>query len=193
MATKKKSAKKEAQTNVSKIKATAQSVGSQVKATATDIFEDMKKNTGEFRDAASKMEMTNSFKKIQTTVKNVNKEVMTTASDILEDVLENGKQFSDVAVKTVKETIEKVDLKEGVAQVRATAKTVNDYSLKTADEMLDAALENTEKWQNVAGKAVKGGLQLAERQQDMVFATLEEVKGQLVNSAKRFRGLFSQN
>ena len=195
MATSKKAKKTTttAKSNVEKIKATAQTVNTQVKATAEVVADDMKKNTAKLRDAAKKVDMKKSINKIQKTAETINKEVMTTATSIAEDVVENGRQIANVAVKTVKDTINKIDLAEGAEKVKTAAKAVNEYSLKTADTMLDNALENGEKWQNVANKAVKGGLHLAARQQDMVFDTLETVKGQLMNSAKRFRGLFSEN
>jgi len=86
-----------------------------------------------------------------------------------------------------------IDVEAGIETAKATAKNVNAYSLKTADEAIDGALKNGERWQKIATKAVNGGLKLAEKNQEMVFSTLEEVKGQLVVSAKRMRQLFSRN
>ena len=65
--------------------------------------------------------------------------------------------------------------------------------VKLAEGLVDGVLENGEKWQGIASKAVKGGLKLAEKQQDMVFETLEAMKGQLTQSASRLRKLFSNN
>ena len=190
---KKTTAKKETLDNIAKIQKTAESVGTQVKATAEIILEDVKKNTGKLRDAATKVDMKKSAEKIQKTATNVNKEVVATATDVAKDVIENGRQIANVAIQTAKETITKIDLTEGVERVKGAVKTANDYGLKTADSMLDAALANSEKWQNVADKAVKGGLQLADRQQDIVFNTLETVKNQIVKGAKRTKALFSAN
>lgn len=190
---KKTTAKKETMDNITKIQKTAESVGTQVKATAEVVLDDMKKNTGKLRDAATKVDMKKSVEKIQKTATSVNKEVVATATEVAKDVIENGRQIANVAIQTAKDTINKIDLNEGVERVRGAVKTANEYGLKTADSMLDNALENGEKWQNVANKAVKGGLQLAERQQDMMFKTLEVVKGQFVKGVKRTRALFSAN
>jgi len=59
--------------------------------------------------------------------------------------------------------------------------------------LVDAALENGKDWQIVAAKAVKGGLKLADKQQDIMFDTLESLKGQAIKSAGRFKELFSKN
>ena len=45
------------------------------------------------------------------------------------------------------------------------------------------------KWQKVAEKAVKTSLKLADKQQDLVFSTLEAVKSQLIGTATRFKKL----
>ena len=73
---------------------------------------------------------------------------------------------------------------------RIAVKRLGDFETLSS---VDDAFANGEKWQGVAAKAVKGSLQLAERQQAIVFDTLEEVKGQFQQSATRFRGLFSKN
>ena len=78
-----------------------------------------------------------------------------------------------------------------VAVNKKVAKTANEFTLETAEKLVDGVITNGEKWQNVANKAVKGGLKLAERQQDIVFSTLETVKGQLVNSATKLRKMFN--
>ena len=65
--------------------------------------------------------------------------------------------------------------------------------METAEEMVDGMIVNGEKWQNIAAKAVKSGFKVAERQQEMMFSTLEAVKGQLGNSAVRLRNIFKNN
>lgn len=49
------------------------------------------------------------------------------------------------------------------------------------------------KWQNVTSKAVKGGLKVADAQQNMVFDTLETAKSHLLKGFKRSKALFSMN
>lgn len=150
---------------------------------------------------ANTIDLTDSIKKIRTTASKVNAQVMDTASDVAVDLRKNGEQLREVAVERVKEAIE--NLTDRVSEVTETvtetvtvenmvdtAKSINEYTLKTAEEVVDGAIANGEKWQGIGHKAVKGGLKLAAKQQDIMFDTLEVVKGQLTGSAKRFKKLF---
>ncbi|MEO0340449.1 MAG: hypothetical protein AAF242_14710, partial [Bacteroidota bacterium] len=64
------------------------------------------------------------------------------------------------------------------------------YTAQTADEIVEGAISTTEQWQGITSKAIKGSLKLASKQQDIVFETLEDVKGQIVEGTKRTRALF---
>jgi len=186
--------------NVAKIKKTATSINKQLANTAEALVKDVKANGTQVKKAATssvenfeKIQLKNSFSKITKTAKTINTQVLETATEIVDEVVENGKMWSAAAMKTAKNRIEEVDMKENMNKVKDTAKKVNTFTLETADTLVDGALNNGEKWQGIATKAVKGGLHLAERQQEIVFDTLEEVKGQLIQSATRFRTLFSRN
>jgi hypothetical protein len=141
----------------------------------------------------TKVDFSNSIEKIKETAKSVNTEVLTAATEVLEDIRTNGAQIRETAVNKVKEAVEKINLENGVQFVKDTAKNINDYSLETAEEIIEGAVKGSKEWQVVAEKAVKGGLELAEKQQDIVFDTLETLKGQLTTSSKRFRNLFRNN
>lgn len=141
-------------------------------------------NTVDFND---------SYKKIKNTAKTVNKEVIETAFFVADELKENGEQLQEVATKKVKETMNVVAETVTIENIKQTTKNVNAYTLKTAEELVEVALENGGKWQAVGNKAVKGGLKLAAKQQDIVFDTLETVKGQLMANAGRFAKLFSKN
>jgi len=199
MATKKakKSTKKAATTNFDKIIKTAKKVNKEVLTTATELLEDARENGETVRSAASttmeKVQLKDSFKKVVKTTQKVNAQVVETATEVLEDVMETSKMWGAATLETVKNRIEDIDVKANVTQIKTTAKQVNDFALSTADDMLDDAFDSGKKWQGVANKAVKGGLHLAERQQEIVFDTLETVKGQLLSSASRVRTLFSRN
>ena len=58
---------------------------------------------------------------------------------------------------------------------------------------MSSAVKNGMQLQNITDKAVKGGLNIAARQQDIVFNTLETVKGQILQSANRLQTIFSKN
>jgi len=142
---------------------------------------------------AKKVELTDTFAKIKTTAEKVNNQIMETATEVVEDVITNGKNWTNKATQTAKETIENIDIKKGFNQVKTTAGKINSTSLKVADTLVDDAVKNGKEWQGVAEKAIKGGLKLADKQQDIIFDTLETVKGQMLKNADRFRGLFSKN
>jgi len=179
----------------------ASNINKQVQLTAGEVAKEVMENGKVVRDVATKaakelnkkVDFDDSVKTIKTTADNVNVELKNVATEVIDVVLASGKQVAATATKAVKDTVELIDVEAGIETAKATAKNVNAYSLKTADEAIDGALKNGERWQKIATKAVNGGLKLAEKNQEMVFSTLEEVKGQLVVSAKRMRQLFSRN
>ena len=201
VAKKVKAAKKSSlKNNVAKIKKTATNINKQLVSTVEELVEDAKTNGTQVKKAATtsvknfeKIQLKNSLSKIAKTAKTINTQVVETATEIVDEVVENGKMWGAAAIETAKNRIEDIDVKENMNKVKKTAKTVNNFTLETADNLVDGTLKNGEKWQGLANKAVKGGLHLAERQQEIVFDTLEEVKGQLIQSATRFRTLFSRN
>jgi len=156
-----------------------------------------KKITRKSKKATNKFDFSDSVKAIQSSAKTVNKEIREVAEEVTEDIKENGGQLREVAVATVKkaynEAYDKITDTVNVENITKLVKEANSYTLKTADELVDGAIENSEKWQGVANKAVKGSLKLAAKQQDIVFDTLDSMKGQLTKSAKRFKKLFSNN
>lgn len=142
------------------------------------------------------IDFTNSVEKIKGTAKTVNNEVLTTATEVLEDLRNNGGKIREIATTRVNEAIEAVKnakLKNGVKYVKETAQNINKYSLETVEGVVDTAVENGKEWQGVARKAVNSGLELNEKNQEIVFETLGAVKDQLTDGAKRFRALFTNN
>ena len=146
---------------------------------------------------ANKFDFSDSFNAIKETAKTVNAQLTQTTGEVIEDLKENGEQLVELTVTPVKEAYEKaysrVTETVNYDTISKATKDVNDYALKTAEELVDGVVTNTEKWQGVATKAVKGSLKLAAKQQEMMFDTLETVKGQLSQSAIRLRKLFSNN
>ncbi|MEM6317258.1 MAG: hypothetical protein AAF960_06285 [Bacteroidota bacterium] len=163
--------------SVETIKGSAKTVNNEVLNTATEVLEDLRNNGAKIREAATaRVNEALEAVKLEEGVKYL-KEMFENAS------IENG-------VKFVKETVENVSVENGVKFVRETAKNINTYSLETMETVVDGTLKGGKEWQGVAEKAVKGGLELAEKQQEIMFDTLEAVKGQFAQGAKRFRGLF---
>lgn len=77
--------------------------------------------------------------------------------------------------------------------IKSTTKNVNAFVLETTEEVIDTAIERGMQWQEISEKAIKGGLKLAENQQDVVFKALETLKGSIIRGSKRFKGVFSNN
>ena len=86
-----------------------------------------------------------------------------------------------------------LDVNKGINKIKESTKDVNDFVLETSENLVQGALKTSNEWTSVTEKAVKGGLKLAETQQDLVFETLETLKGQLMEGRKRFKVLFSKN
>ena len=145
------------------------------------------------KKSTKKVELKDTFAKITKTAKSVNKQVTNTATEVLEDVTTNGKFWTEEAAKNAKEMVTDFDVDKGLNKIKKAAKKANAYSLEVADGLVEAALENGKDWQVVASKAVKGGLKLADKQQDIFFDTLESMKSQFAKSAKRFQQLVRSN
>ena len=97
------------------------------------------------------------------------------------------------ASKKVVNQFDKVlaNVKTGTKEVRGVAQEVNEFTLKTTDEVLDVAIASGEKWQAVSQKAIKGGLKLASKNNDILFDFLGDAKKQMLSNTKRVKGLFS--
>ncbi len=98
-----------------------------------------------------------------------------------------------MATKKTNKAVEKFNFDNAIARVKNTTKEVNNFALETSEDLVNEAINRTEQWQKVATKAIDGGLKLAATQQDIVFDTLESIKGQFIHGRKRFSTLFSKN
>ncbi len=76
-------------------------------------------------------------------------------------------------------------LNKAMDTTKNVAIKANEYALNTTETVVTESLEVAEQWQNVADKAIKGGLHLAAAQQDLLFDALTGVKGQFILGKKR--------
>lgn len=182
--------------NISKIKTTAKKVNAEVQETANYVANDLMENGKAVRDtavkAAEKIDLSDSVKKVKKTAEKINTQVKDTAVDVTDAMLQSGKKLTQTAAQNAQKAINKIDVKAGAEKLGATVKSVNDYTLKTADEAVKGAKTNGEKWNKIMGKAIEGGLKITARQQDMVFDTLETVKKQLTKSAARLTDIITR-
>lgn len=91
--------------------------------------------------------------------------------------------------------IETVKFTDKVNKVLETAKTsvkkANDYALNTTEDVVTETITIASGWQQVADKALKGGVKLLDNQQNLVFDTLESYKKQFVSGKKRLGKIFA--
>ncbi|MFC7357523.1 hypothetical protein ACFQO1_07475 [Jejudonia soesokkakensis] len=76
-----------------------------------------------------------------------------------------------------------------VDTTKMVASKANGFALNTTEEVVTDTIEVAGQWQTVTSKAIKGGLQLAANQQDLIFDALEGVKSTMLLTKKRFSKL----
>ena len=59
------------------------------------------------------------------------------------------------------------------ASLKKQAIILNEEMLKASSELIDGAVATSEKWQTLTEKAVKLGLKMFAKQQDLALTTLE--------------------
>lgn len=93
--------------------------------------------------------------------------------------------------------IKKINTKKITAKVndalqtaKASMTKANDYALNNTEEIVLETITVASQWQKVTGKALKGGVQLLDNQQNLIFDTLEMYKSHFVEGQKRFSKIF---
>lgn len=142
------------------------------------------------KKAAPKAELNDSLEQVKDSAAKASKQLTETATKVVKDIYNNGEKWVEETSQNVKETVAKVNFDNGYNAVKDIAAKANKYAAQTAEELVDGAIKSGEQWTNITSKAIKGGLKLASKQQDIVFTTLENVKEQLVTSTKRTKNLF---
>ncbi len=188
----KKSAKKVVKTtenNIAKIAKTAKKVNAQVQEAAQYVANDIMENGQAVRDtavqAAEKITLSDSMKKIKSTATKINAEVTDTTVEVTDAMVKTGKKLTKTATDQVKAAVENIDVQAGLTKVGKIAKKVNAYSLETAEEIIEATEKGSVTWNKLMKKAIKGGLKFGEKNQELIFDTLEVVKKQVTKSAYR--------
>ena len=150
--------------------------------------------------SVEKLDFTDSIQQVSKTAKTVNKEMRQVITEVASDIMENGIVIGKASSQGVKTLATKVNKAVTVKNIQKTSKNlkqagidINEFTISTAEDLVDGALATGQKWQSVTDKAVKGGLMLAAKQQTMVFDTLDTVKGQFASNFKRAKKLFSKN
>jgi len=152
-----------------------------------------KKTKNKASNKSKTVNFDDSVKTLKTTVKSISRQIENLSDDIAIDLLENGELITEKATQKVKKAYSKISDTVTYDNLTKTTKEVNKYAVTAADDIVDEMYTNGQKWQKVGDKAVKGGLKLAAKQQDIIFDTLETVKGQFANTANRIVKIFSNN
>lgn len=77
-------------------------------------------------------------------------------------------------------------IQQGYDTVKTGISDLHGDVLLTADKLVDVSLESAAKWQKLGVKTINKGTALIDRQQDIAFDTLEEIKSQYITGSKRF-------
>ena len=84
---------------------------------------------------------------------------------------------------------QKRSLAGAMDKAKSFAKNANELALTQTEAAITQSLEVTAQWQKVAEHAIKSGLKLSSKQQDLVFEILNEVKADIKEGKKRFSKL----
>ena len=95
-----------------------------------------------------------------------------------------------MATKTAKKADKKVTAKDRFNTVKDAVKNVNEFAYTTTEDIVEGTIATGEQWTKIASKAVKGGIKLADEQQEIVLSALESMKEQVVKNGKRLRNIF---
>ena len=184
--------------SINKVKETAKVVNTEIKEAATEIVKDLKEvsqdvtsvATKGLKEVSKKVDFSDSVKTVKESAAVVNTQLKETANVVATDIKEARKDIVDVTTKLAKDVGANRNVSDRMNSLKNGVINTNNYALEVSEELIKGIETNGEKWQNVAEKAIKSGLKLAERQEKIVFSTLEAVKGQVASSALRFKKLF---
>ena len=93
--------------------------------------------------------------------------------------------------KISKIAVVKKKFNAAIDTTKGSAKKVNEFALKTTEEVVTETITIAEQWQKVSVKAIKEGFKLASTQQDIVFDALDSLKTQFKYGKKKVVKLFA--
>lgn len=83
--------------------------------------------------------------------------------------------------------LKNIEIKEVYKTIKESAIKANKEAVKTTTVVREEVLEVSKPWIKLGKKALKGGVKMAEAQQEIAVEAIKEVKGQLKESADRFQ------
>ena len=130
------------------------------------------------------------LKKVKNAAIETGKQYAAPATEYVKELYKDGEQWLEKTTEEVKQTISKINFEDSYQTLKDFSSKANQYATDTAEEWVDNAISNGQKWQSIAAKAINGSLDLAARQQAIVFDTLEALKDQVKTGAQRTKKLF---
>lgn len=130
------------------------------------------------------------LKKVKNAAIETGKQYAAPATEYVKELYKDGEQWLEKTTEEVKQTISKINFEDSYQTLKDFSAKANQYATDTAEEWVDNAISNGQKWQSIAAKAINGSLDLAARQQAIVFDTLEALKDQVKTGAQRTKKLF---
>ncbi len=83
--------------------------------------------------------------------------------------------------------LKNIEIKEVYKTIKESAIKANKEATKTTKIVKKEVVEVSKPWIKLGKKAVKGGVKMTEKQQEIALDAIKEVKGQLKESANRFQ------
>jgi hypothetical protein len=174
--------------NFEKIADSAKALNTQLKVSATEIVDEVKDMTVEvskvaqksLKQIAKKVDVKGNVAKAKKAVEKLNTEITANVED-----------FKKNTTKLATDMVENMNVTDRLEKVKKSINNANEMAVKNTTELIDGIEIHATKWQGVAEKAIKTGLKLVDNQSNMMFTTLEAVKGQVGKTSNRFKKLFT--
>lgn len=143
------------------------------------------------KKSTDQVDFNNSYQAIKDTASSINGQLVEAAKIVADDVLSAGKQLGGDVYKMAAESINGINVDNSIETIKSNVKHVNDFTIDTAEDLVEGALKNGEQVQEIAAKAIQDGLKLAAKQQEIIFDTLDAVKKQVAKNTVRLIDIFS--
>jgi len=96
-----------------------------------------------------------------------------------------------MSTKKTKNTGIATKFNAAVKTTKTAVKNANNFALTNTEEVVTGSINAAKQWQEVTSKALNGGFQLMENQQNLVFDTLESFKKQFIQGKNKFTKVFA--
>ncbi|MFZ1752023.1 MAG: hypothetical protein WAU01_17640 [Saprospiraceae bacterium] len=168
--------------SVNKLKESAEVINAEVKEVTNELTKEVKEMNAEISKIAEKgmkqigekLDVNKSISAVKKVAKETNKKVAKNAKSLV-------KTTKDLA----NEVAENMKVTERLDGLKKVVSDVNTYVQETAIDVIENIETNGSKWQGITEKAIKTGFKLADKQQDLMFLTLESLRSQVTKASNK--------